>query len=397
MNLTLYPAQLKGSVTAPPSKSHAHRLLFAAALADAPTKVLLTTFSDDLDATMRCLQALGAEISIDREGIVIRPLRPAGNTLLDCGESGTTLRLLLPIAASLGGNHTFTGSGRLPHRPVAELLRVLSANGISFSQPQLPFVMKGKLSGGTFSLPGDVSSQYISGLLLALPKLLADSRICLTSPLQSRPYVALTLQVLRQFGIQAEAASDGFFVPGNQRYHTPGVCAVEDDWSSAACWYAADAMGANITVQGLPDVTAQGDQVIQDLLAKLGGDIDVSQTPDLFPLLAIAAACHPGTTRLTGAARLRLKESDRLDGSAHMLQDLGVKATQAEDSLTIHGQESLNGGVVDCRNDHRLVMAAAIAVTRCKAPVTLLNAEAVRKSYPAFFTDYELLGGRTHG
>ena len=257
----------------------------------------------------------------------------------------------------------------------------------------LPLTVRGGLKSGDFALPGDVSSQYFTGLLFALPLLAGDSTLRYTSPLESMPYVELTLSVLRQFGIQVESMEDGWRVPGNQRYSSPGVVVAEGDWSAAAFWLGANHLGSQVSLLGMNDASAQGDRAIVAMLSQIGGEIDVTDTPDLMPILSAVAAAIPGkTTCIIGAARLRLKESDRLSAMVQVIRALGGQAEETADGVIVTGCK-LRGGTVDGMNDHRIVMSAAIAATVCQGPVTILGAEAVNKSYPRFFEDFARLGG----
>ena len=413
MNIAVQPGPLRGRVEIPASKSVAHRAMIAAALADRPTQIVLNAVNDDLTATAACLNALGAACERTDFGYRIVPAAQeknvcgaaenasgatdlceiASSPTLDCGESGSTLRFLLPVAAALGREARFVGHGRLPERPHDVLLDAMAAHGATADARRLPLQLHGRLRGGTFALPGNVSSQYITGLLMALPLCAGDSVIRLTTRLESAPYVNLTLRALADFGIRAEIRPDGWRIPGGQRYHSPGRVVVEGDWSGAAFWLAANALGSRVECGNLDEASAQGDRAIRPLLNRLGGEIDVSECPDLVPALAVAAAGFPGRTALVGAARLRLKESDRLASVAALLRALGCAVDEGAESLTIHGGAPLTGGTVDGCGDHRIVMAAAVAATAASSPVTILGAQAVAKSYPDFFRDFEALGG----
>ena len=413
MNIAVRPGPLRGRVEIPASKSVAHRAMIAAALADRPTQIVLNAVNDDLTATAACLNALGAACERTDFGYRIVPVAQeknacgaaenasgatdlceiASSPTLDCGESGSTLRFLLPVAAALGREARFVGHGRLPERPHDVLLDAMAEHGAAADARRLPLQLHGRLRGGTFALPGNVSSQYITGLLMALPLCAEDSVIRLTTRLESAPYVNLTLRALADFGIRAETRPDGWRIPGGQRYRSPGRISVEGDWSGAAFWLAANALGSRVECGNLDDASAQGDRAIRPLLNRLGGEIDVSECPDLVPALAVAAAGFPGRTALVGAARLRLKESDRLASVAALLRALGCAVDEGAESLTIHGGAPLTGGTVDGCGDHRIVMAAAVAATAASSPVTILGAQAVAKSYPDFFRDFEALGG----
>ncbi len=411
MNITL-SGRLAGTVTAPPSKSDLHRALICAALADRPLTLPLTAVADDIAATLRCLAALGADIRQADGLCTVTPLvKPAPSALLDCGESASTLRFLLPVAAALGCSAAFTGTGRLPQRPLADLLHVLTSHGVTLSADHLPLTLGGRLRAGEYRLPGDVSSQYISGLLLAMPLLGASARIRLTSPLQSAGYVDMTCRTMARFGAAVQKAADGWYFGGG-RYTAPAGYTPKGDWSAAAFWLTAGALAGPVTVTGLPADTAQGDAAIVTILRRFGaavtvtGDsvtvspaplsgctVDLSDTPDLLPPLAVLAAASAGKTVFTGAARCRTKECDRLHAMAAMLHTLGIAAEETPDGLTVRGGQPHSGGTVDGCGDHRIVMAAALAAALCDAPLTVTDREAVAKSYPSFFEDYRLLGG----
>lgn len=406
------PAQLGGTVAAIASKSDAHRLLILAALSRGETKLLMEKRSEDIDATISCLRALGATIEILPDGVAVRGIeRVNENPLLDCGESGSTFRFMLPVACALCEQARFTGSGRLPERPIGELMRVMQAHGVAFSAERLPFTTTGKLTDGDFALPGNVSSQYLTGLLLALPFAKADSTISLTTRLESAAYVDITLYALQRFGIQVHLGNESYTVSGGQASHSPGELRVDGDWSNAAFFLVAGALGNPVTMTGLRLDSPQGDKAILNALRKFGAKveetseavtvspaqltgctIDVSETPDLLPILAVLGACAEGETRLVNAARLRLKESDRLVSVSAMLRALGGTGEERPDALVITGGR-LVGGTVDSVRDHRIAMSAAIASIRCTEEVTILDADAASKSYPAFYHDFNRLGG----
>lgn len=398
MDIRVYPARLRGTLTAIPAKSAAHRALITAALADRPSVLLLGrpgALSEDIEATARCLRALGACVTAADTQIMVEPVAAAkAGARLDCGESGSTLRFLLPVAAALCDAFSVVGQGRLPLRPLDALCGALRAHGCVCSGSALPLTVRGRLRGGDFRLPGSISSQYISGLLLAAPLLHAPLYIKLSSPLESAGYVALTRAVMRDFGAETRETADGFCAtPGG--YHAPDVYPIEGDWSNAAFWLAARRLGHAVDVRGLDASSTQPDRVLPALLPQLGhgAEIDVSACPDLLPILAVLAACAVGETRFTNAARLRLKESDRLAGVAAGLRALGAWAEEAADSLLVCGG-TLSGGTVSGCQDHRLVMAWAIAALAAGGPVVIRGSEAVAKSYPAFWHDYQQLGGR---
>jgi len=373
MTVTLKPGRLTGKLAAMPSKSDLHRLMIAMHLAGMDIDAL-PVISDDIAATKACLQSDG---------------------ICNCRESGSTLRFLLPVMAALGKNVTFTGEGRLPARPMQPLVDLLRGHGCDIDNDRLPIAISGQLLPGQFTLPGDVSSQYITGLLFALPLLSGDSEIMLASPLESLGYVNMTLRTLKTFSIEIAKTANSYHVSGNQKYLPPAVSPLtaEADWSNAAFWLAANALGSGIHVTHLDENSAQPDRATVPLL-KNCGEMDASQCPDLVPVMAVVMALTPGEHRIINAARLRLKESDRLHAMAQNLCSLGADAEELPDGLVIRGKLFLQGGEVNGFGDHRIAMAMAIAALRCEQGVTLHGAEAVRKSYPKFWEDYQRLGGQ---
>lgn len=411
------PSVIRGTLTPPPSKSAAHRLLIAAALAG-EGRVRGLSLSADMEATLRAVRGLGVSVRLDGDAACFAPAPPSSSPSplpVDCGESGSTLRFLIPLYAARGIPAVFTGHGRLPERPLGVYADCLSPHGVTLSAASgLPLTVTGRLTGGDFALPGDVSSQFITGLLFALPLCREDSRIRLTTPLESAGYVDMTLQVLRQAGIRVEPLEDGWFIPGSQTYR-PLDTAVESDWSQAAFLLAAGALGGEVTLTGLNPASAQGDREALSLFRRFGAaveeapgrivcrkallhgiDIDAAQIPDLVPVLAVTAALADGVTHITGAARLRLKESDRLAAVADGIRRLGGRVEEGPDSLTITGVSRLAGGRAEGYNDHRIVMALSMAALGCEAPVTVTDAQSVAKSWPAFFEDYRAIGGTAH-
>ena len=385
MDIRITPQKLHGAVTPPASKSMAHRAVLAMTLAGGAGTLSNLSDSQDIQATKRCVEALKAP-------------RPDGELpFLDCGESGSTLRFLIPIALAVAGGGVFTGHGRLMERPQQPYFDIFDEKGIFYEQTDGVLTVRGTLTPGVYRLPGNVSSQFVTGLLYALPLLSADSTIKITTPLESSGYVDMTLDMLEKFGISVENRNyESFRVPGNQAYQARDI-AVEADWSQAGFWYAANFLDNHVSIQGLNADSTQGDRVMASLYRKLAKpgdvDIDVSGCPDLLPPLAVMAAVRNGTTHFINAARLRIKESDRLATTAALLNRLGSSAEDGPDSLTVRGIPSFSGGTVDGANDHRIVMAAAIAATRADSPLTILGAEAVNKSYPSFWDDYKRLGG----
>ncbi len=410
MNITITPSKLSGAVTPPPSKSQAHRLLIAAALAQGESVISNVAFSQDIQATIRCLRELGAEFAIDGNTVAVRgmganamsPLRRMAYPHLDCGESGSTLRFLIPIALAVRGGGVFTGRGRLMERPLNPYFDLFDEKGISCAQKDGVLTVAGLLTPGEYRLPGNVSSQFFTGLLYALPLLDGPSALVPTTPLESEGYIQMTLRAMAQFGVEMPVTLSlppHYHPYGNQIYRAADAV-VEADWSQAAFWYAAGFLGNPVTAAGADPFSFQGDRVVTDLTLQLSGagdvELDVSNTPDLVPPLAAMAALRTGgTTRLANAARLRMKESDRLSSVTAALSALGGCVEEGPDFLNIQGKEALAGGVtVDSFNDHRIAMMAAIAATRCEKPVTITGAECVAKSYPNFWEEYARLGGK---
>lgn len=436
------PGALAGEVRAIASKSAAHRLLICAALADAPCLVRCATTSRDIEATSRCLEALGSRVERTGDGFAVTPvprdadgrvLPAARGAVLDCDESGSTLRFMLPVALALGADATFAGGGRLPERPLSPLREELEAHGCTLAPAGTwPLATEGRLAPGAFSFPGNVSSQFATGLLLALAALGGPARVSLTGTVESRPYIDMTREALAAFGVRVGVSEDGsrFEVPAGARLRSPGEVSVEGDWSNAAFWLCAGALGARgVTVGGLDLASAQGDLAVLDVLgpegfgahvrvhpgqgwARVSGAdeggrpcplrgcvIDAADVPDLVPVLAVVAACAQGTTRVVNAGRLRLKESDRLATTAELLRVLGVGVRELPEGLEIEGRGDgasgacLSGARVSSHNDHRLAMAAAVAAARCDGAVEIADAQAVAKSYPGFFDDLRALGG----
>ncbi len=402
-----------GSASAIVSKSDAHRALIAAALSDKPTCFNLGSVSLDIEATMSCLISLGAKIERNSESLTVYPITAhMENPVLDCNESGSTLRFMIPTAAAVSSNPSFIGKGRLSKRPLTPLTRAMENCGCSFSSDTLPLTVSGKLSSGTFTLPGDVSSQFISGLLFALPMLNGDSEIILSSPLQSAAYVDMTVDTLSRFKIEIIRRENGFLVYGGQKYISPSNYTVEGDWSNIAPFMAAAALGGEITATGLYSSSKQSDKAITDILEKFGAEIrnsnstytvtkknanpfdaDMSQCPDLFPVVAVLACGAIGKSTLYNAARLRLKESDRIESTMALIKALGGECYAGEDSLTVIGTGRLKGGKADSFNDHRIVMAAAVASAISKESVIISGAEAINKSFPDFIKHFEKTGG----
>ena len=411
MNTALSAAPLSGAVKIPASTSQAHRLLICAALGRRPVQLLCDGLSKDIIATAHCLRALGAEVETEDDRILrLTPGRTDAACVLPCGESGSTLRFLLPVVAALGADATFHMEGRLPQRPLAPLDEELARHGVTLKRSGDTLTVCGRLQSGDYTLPGNVSSQFVSGLLMALPLLTGDSTLTVTGAVESAGYIAMTEDALRTSGIAFEKDGWVYRIPGGQTAHLPASLCVEGDWSNAAFFLCAGALSdRGVTVTGLNGASSQGDRAIVDLLRAFGANVaqgedrvtvsaaplrgitmDAAAIPDLIPVLSVVAACGAGETRIVNAARLRLKESDRLATTAAMLRALGGSVDELPDGLIIRGT-ALTGGTVDACNDHRIAMAAAVAASRCS--VTVLGSECVSKSYPRFWEDYAAVKG----
>lgn len=417
MQVTIRKAVLSGEIKAIASKSHAHRLLICAALSQRPSRILCSETSQDIEATADCLRAFGAQIRQEAECFAVEPVweNLQRDRKLYCRESGSTLRFLLPVSCALGGHTQFYGEGRLPQRPLSPLYEQLQLHGCTLSlQGHNPLDCRGNLCGGNYQLPGNVSSQFVSGLLFALPLLKEKSTLQLTGKVESLPYIRMTLQALEQTGIYIRQREQSFEIGGNQSYQAPEDCIVEGDWSNAAFWLCAGALqGDGICCNGLRADSLQGDRQVLSLLKQFGAqveqtedacsvapallhgiEIDAGNIPDLVPILSVVACAAQGQTRIYNAGRLRIKESDRLQTVYEVLRALGAELQMQEDGFLIQGNGMLRGGMVQAHGDHRIAMMAAIASCLCTEPVIICGAEAVNKSYPGFFADMRLLGAQ---
>ena len=411
---------LSGTIPSIPAKAHAHRALIAAALATSPSTIVISHSSKDIDATMDSLRALGATITYEHgvAHVTPGPTPSIGQVLPH--ESGTTLRLLLPVSASICDTVKVDAKGRLPERPLEPLLSEMKSHGVSFSQNAPPFTMTGRLQGGTFSMTGTVSSQFFSGLLLAAPQL-GHTTVNCTSALQSKDYVTLTIETMKDFGVHVtegttEDGHPSFTIEENQHFHGNEQYPIEGDWSNGAIWLVAAAMtGQSISVTGLRPDSVQADKRILYILEKSGVTctwngttvtvtgkahkpihVNLELMPDLLPILSSLACSIEGESTFINGARLRLKESDRLEAVAQLVRDSGGTVRMEGDNLYITGTGTLTGGTVDCVNDHRLVMAGALNALIATSPMILKDSEAISKSYPHFFEDWKQLGGETH-
>ena len=404
MDIKITPTKLKGEVTPPPSKSAAHRMLIAAALAEGTSVIDRLYPSVDIMTTVEAMRQLGAEIDVNGDRAVVRGIGSAPESaVLDCCESGSTLRFLIPVAAALGVKTEFLGRGKLPERPITPYLEEFPKHGVEFDYHNtMPFTINGKLTGGRYEIDGGISSQFITGLLLALPLTGQRSEIVLTSHLESRPYVDMTIDVMRKYGVNVEVTENSFIIPEGQKF-TACDGAVEGDHSQGAFFEVANSLGSEIDIRGLNENSYQGDKKIIEICRKIVYNengrlkpftVSAADIPDLVPILAVLGSFCGGESRIIDAARLRLKESDRLAAMEETLNALGGDVTATADSLIINGKESLAGDAeVSAHNDHRIAMAMAIAATRCEKPIVIRGAECVRKSYPDFWEVYRSLGG----
>ena len=388
MDITLFPSTLCGEIRAIPSKSQAHRLLICAAFADGVTTLNCPQTNEDIEATARCLNALGANIERTADGYRITPIVCVKSApILDCGESGSTLRFLLPVVCALGVNATIKMHGRLPDRPLSPLWEELERMGCTLTKPTHDTIETfGKLQPGDFIINGNVSSQFITGLLLSAPLLEGKTKINIIGKLESAPYVVMTQQALGMFGVK----TDDFTVTADVRLHSPGNISVEGDWSNGAFFLAAKALGNPVNITNLNPESPQGDRAVAHWLTQIGSTptISAADIPDLVPILAVAFGCTTGAV-FTDIRRLRLKESDRVASVCNMLRALGAEALATENTLTVE-PGSYHTCTIDATGDHRIAIESTVAT----GPVTILGAECVAKSYPAFWQEYECLGGK---
>ncbi len=423
---TVSPSPLSGTLRVMPSKSASHRAVMMAALARGETTLSPLQLSRDIEATLACAQALGLSAQAETlphalPGFVSARISggqqtgPGGMRVLDCGESGSTLRFFIPLALDGRGPVTFVGHGRLMQRPLDVYEEMFRPLGVRWEKTDDRLTVEGRLQSGQYFLRGDVSSQFITGLLLALPQLAGNSVIRITTKLESRAYVELTRRVQKTFGVESFFKDEQtLVVPGGQRPVSPGAAHVESDWSHAAFYLTAGCLSSAgpLMLHGLDMDSAQGDRAIVDVLRSMGAiircegdvlavcpsrlracDVDASQIPDLVPILAVAMAAADGESRITGAARLRIKESDRLAAMCAALTACGADVTERPDGLVIRGGKPLHGARIDGCNDHRIVMAMAVASVLASGDLTITDAEAVAKSAPAFWEEFTALGG----
>lgn len=391
MDITIYPRKLSGNIEAIPSKSQAHRILICAAFADGPTSIVCPAVNNDIEATVNCLNSLGAQIIRTEQGYDVTPVKTLPQSaVLNCRESGATLRFMLPVCASLGVDTTFQLAGRLPFRPLSPLWEELEAKGCKLTRPDSNTLRcQGRLQSGEFTIDGGVSSQFITGLMFALALLPGENKLYITGKVESKPYIEMTKAVFHSFGIH----TDGFSFCNCSPFHSPGEITVEGDWSNGAFFIAAAALGNDVHITGLDSASAQGDRAVSNLAVELSQNLTISgeDIPDLIPILAVVAGAKQGAT-FENIGRLRLKESDRIESVKAMLTALGVYILTGEDWMQV-SPGLYEGCTIDAGNDHRIAMSAAIASTVADGPVTILGAECVSKSYPDFWSNFIKLGG----
>ena len=423
-DLKIYPSKLKGEVKIPPSKSMAHRAIICAALSDGLCIIENIDYSDDIIATIDAMNSLGAKIVKHKDYIEVigaygSDEKPQETRIIDCNESGSTLRFLVPISLLFKGSSKFIGRGNLGKRPLTTYYNIFERQGIEYSYEEgnLNLVINGELNPGTFEVEGNVSSQFITGLLFTLPLLKEDSKIIITTEMESKGYIDLTLRAMNDFGVEIINNNyREFIIKGNQKYNARNY-RVEGDYSQAAFFLCADSLGNDVLCKDLDLNSLQGDKEVIDILERMNlvfnandigvkgttnGElastvIDGSQCPDIIPVLTSVAALTKGTTEIINAGRLRIKECDRLAAVTSELNKLGAKIIEKEDGLVVTGVEKLQGGVeVWSHKDHRIAMTLAIASTRCEEPIVIKDYECIAKSYPKFFEDFKALGGNVH-
>ncbi len=412
MTVKIIPSPLCGRVNIPPSKSAAHRALICAALSEGTSRVEPYCTSKDIKATVSCLKALGMKIDEDQKGYTVGRGETAKGSMLDFCESGSTARFIMPVAAALGADCTMIGQGRLPLRPMADLTELLRQHAVKVSGDNLPITTCGKMTAGDFPIAGNISSQYISGLMLAAPLMTDDTHIIPTTNVESVGYIDMTIDAMKRQGVTVEETTDGWKIDGRQEYK-PANISIEGDWSQAAFFMSAAAIGGDIKISGLDFTSHQGDMAALDVFAAFGADISIEDNvlhikkgtlrgievnaaniPDMVPAIAATAAFAEGKTVIHSAERLRLKESDRIKTTIAALGVMGIKTEERPDGMIIYGGKP-HGGTVDGANDHRIVMAFSVAAAYASGESLIEGAQAIEKSYPEFFKDFNTLGGKT--
>lgn len=404
-SITIIPSILKGDVVIPPSKSMGHRAIICASLAKGISHIKNMDFSDDMIATIDAMKSLGTKIEVRENSLIIDGTTTfsKNDAFIDCNESGSTLRFLVPISIVKDNKVRIIGRGNLGKRPIKTFYDIFDRQNIvySYKENELDLFIEGQLKPDTFFIKGDISSQFISGLLFSLPLLDGDSVIKITSPLESKSYIDLTLSMLDTFGIKIINNNyEEFIIKGNQEY-IPTDYEVEGDYSQSAFFYSANFIGNDVVLHGLNENSLQGDKECIDIIKNFtlndGKEVivDATNCPDIIPIISVCASLRRGTTKIINAKRLRIKECDRLSAITTELTKLGANIVESEDSLFITGVESFTSGDVSSHSDHRICMMLAIASTRCTDNITIDDKECVKKSYPSFFSDFIKLGGKT--
>ncbi len=417
MTVSCTPSVLGGKIRAISSKSDAHRILICASLCDKATKISCNVMSKDIAATIDCLKMMGTDISVNDDLITVVPRQFNKKADIDCGESGSTLRFLMPLVSALGIDTTISGSGRLPQRPISPLKEEMERKGVTFHTDNMfPLHLTGQLQSGVYEIKGNVCSQFITGLLLALPLLNGDSIVKILPPFESKSYVDITIAVIRKFGVEIIEEENNYIIKGSQKFVSPEEIKVEGDWSNASFLLCAGALSEKgVTVTGLDVNSPQGDKKILDVLTSMGADVEIADNeitvkknklnavivdandiPDAVPAISVVASVSKGETKIINAGRLRIKESDRIKSVVEMLNAVGGCAEETDDGLVVKGKTDLQGGVVNGYNDHRIVMSASILSTLCKEGVVISDSNAVKKSYPDFFADFNKMGGNAN-
>lgn len=413
-DVIITPSELNGVINAPASKSFSHRAIICAALSGGKCNISPLVYSEDVLATIDGIKAIGGKVDTYKNGLVVNGFEHSrSSAFINCRDSGSTLRFLIPICAALGIGAVFKRSLLLSRRPISQYLEILASAEMSFEfNNDLSIGTKGKLKPGKFFIPGNISSQFVSGLLMVLPLLRDDSEIEITCTLESSKYVDMTIEVMEKFGVYVQRTTHGFFIKGNQRYKATDYT-IEGDWSQSAFFMVAGAIGGNVTIRGLNRNSPQGDREIFEIIRRFGAkvfwgenelhvksaplrgiDIDVSQIPDLVPVIVILAANSKSVTNIVNAERLKFKECDRLDAIYKQMKNLGMDITKSDCGLTINGKSKYSCGTLWSHNDHRIAMALSIMATNLPQKIKIQDSGCVKKSYPHFFEDYNSIGGK---
>ena len=413
--VTLFPSEINGSIEMPPSKSLSHRALICASLSRGKSVISNLIFSEDIKATINALKHLGADFDINGSTVSVTGVKKLkyDNLPVDCNESGSTLRFLIPIFSLTDKKVTFTGKESLIKRPQTIYQKIYQEDGNTFINSSDKIVVNGSIKSRDYYLDGNISSQFFSGLMFSLPLLKEDSYIYFTNILESKSYIDLTIEMLENYGVEIQELENGYFIPGNQKYIATDYY-VEGDYSQSAFHLVAGTLNGFVKATNLKHDSLQGDKAIIDVLKAMKGKviytengyttsksqtygttIDISNCPDLGPIICLLAALSKGTTTIKNAGRLRIKESDRIESTVATLKKLGANISSTQDTITIQGKSTLQGGVtVDSYNDHRITMMISIASLRCKEEIVLTRANSVNKSYPNFFEDFKKIGGK---